>query len=131
MRIDSRPPVYVKADGRLLWRILDNLLSNCARYALHGSRVYLAIRAGSEFATLTVKNISAFELNISADELMERFTRGDRARHTEGSGLGLSIAKSLAELMGGACRVEIDGDLFKAMVTIPVWTEDASASDAN
>ena len=131
VRIDSRPPVYVKADGRLLWRILDNLLSNCARYALHGSRVYLAIRAGSEFATLTVKNISAFELNISADELMERFTRGDRARHTEGSGLGLSIAKSLAELMGGACRVEIDGDLFKAMVTIPVWTEDASASDAN
>ena len=93
--------------------------------------MYLAIRAGSEFATLTVKNISAFELNISADELMERFTRGDRARHTEGSGLGLSIAKSLAELMGGACRVEIDGDLFKAMVTIPVWTEDASASDAN
>ena len=123
VRIDSNPPVYVNADGRLLWRILDNLLSNCARYALPGSRVYIAIQPGTDFATLTMKNISASELNISADELMERFTRGDRSRHTEGSGLGLSIAKSLAELMGGSCRVEIDGDLFKAMVTIPVWKE--------
>ncbi|MGM9631228.1 sensor histidine kinase [Butyricicoccus sp.] len=123
VRIDSNPPVYVNADGRLLWRILDNLLSNCARYALPGSRVYLAIQPGTDFATLTMKNISASELNVSADELMERFTRGDRSRHTEGSGLGLSIAKSLAELMGGSCRVEIDGDLFKAMVTIPVWKE--------
>lgn len=123
VRIDSTPPVYVNADGRLLWRILDNLLSNCARYALPGSRVYITIQPGTEFATLTIKNISASELNISSDELMERFTRGDRSRHTEGSGLGLSIAKSLAELMGGTCRVEIDGDLFKSIVTIPTWTE--------
>lgn len=121
VRIDSKPPVYVNADGRLLWRILDNLISNCARYAVPNSRVYIAIRPEGDFVTLTMKNISAHELNISSDELMQRFTRGDRSRHTEGSGLGLSIAKSLAELMHGTCRVEIDGDLFKAIVTIPRW----------
>ena len=78
--------------------------------------------------SLTMKNISAVELNISADELMQRFTRGDRSRHTEGSGLGLSIAQSLAELMGGSCHVEIDGDLFKAIVSIPKW-EDCKATE--
>ncbi len=121
VRIDSAPPVYVNADGRLLWRILDNLISNCARYALPNSRVYITITTDDDCAALTMKNISAQELNIPAEELMQRFTRGDRSRHTEGSGLGLSIAKSLAELMDGACRVEIDGDLFKAIVTIPLW----------
>lgn len=121
VRVQSEPRVYVRADGRLLWRILDNLLSNCARYALPGSRVYIDLQSDAETASLTMKNISAASLNISADELMERFTRGDRSRHTEGSGLGLSIAKSLAELMEGSCHVEIDGDLFKAVVTIPIW----------
>ena len=123
VRITSHPPVYVNADGRLLWRVLDNLISNCVRYAVPHSRVYADITQTDTMCVLTMKNISASELNISADELMQRFTRGDRSRHTEGSGLGLSIAQSLAELMYGTCRVEIDGDLFKAIVEIPRWTQ--------
>ena len=123
IRIQSQPLTYVCADGRLLWRILDNLLSNCARYALPNSRVYITVQPENSSVTLTIKNISAVELNIPAEELMQRFTRGDRSRHTEGSGLGLSIAQSLAELMHGSCQVEIDGDLFKASVTMPKWEE--------
>ncbi|MDO4286193.1 MAG: HAMP domain-containing sensor histidine kinase [Eubacteriales bacterium] len=126
IRIRSNPPMYVYADGRLLWRILDNLISNCTRYAMPNSRVYITMEAAGAFVTLTMKNISAAELNISAEELMQRFTRGDRSRHTEGSGLGLSIAQSLADLMGGSCYVEIDGDLFKAVVSIPKWTDSIS-----
>ncbi|MGM9615987.1 sensor histidine kinase [Butyricicoccus sp.] len=128
IRILSQAPTYVYADGQLLWRILDNLIANCTRYALPNSRVYITIEPDSSMVTLTMKNISAVELNISADELMQRFTRGDRSRHTEGSGLGLSIAQSLAELMGGSCHVEIDGDLFKAIVSIPKW-EDSKATE--
>ena len=128
IRILSQAPTYVYADGQLLWRILDNLIANCTRYALPNSRVYITIEPDGSMVTLTMKNISAVELNISADELMQRFTRGDRSRHTEGSGLGLSIAQSLAELMGGSCHVEIDGDLFKAMVSIPKW-EDSNATE--
>ncbi len=123
VRVQSQPMTYVRADGRLLWRVLDNLLSNCARYALPNSRVYITVTPENETVSLTIKNISAVELNISAEDLMQRFTRGDRSRHTEGSGLGLSIAQSLAGLMGGTCRVEIDGDLFKASVAIPKWEE--------
>lgn len=123
VRIQSQPMTYVRADGRLLWRILDNLLSNCARYALPNSRVYITMNVQDDMITLTIKNISAVELNIPAEDLMQRFTRGDRSRHTEGSGLGLSIAQSLAELMGGTCQVEIDGDLFKASVAVPKWEE--------
>ncbi|MDO4173373.1 MAG: HAMP domain-containing sensor histidine kinase [Eubacteriales bacterium] len=126
VRIRSTPPMYVLADGRLLWRILDNLISNFTRYAAPSSRIYIDMESTGDFVTVTMKNISAVELNISADELMQRFTRGDRSRHTEGSGLGLSIAQSLAELMGGSCHVEIDGDLFKAIVSIPKWTDPAS-----
>lgn len=123
LRITSHPPVFVCADGRLLWRVLDNLISNCVRYAVPHSRVYVDITQTDTMCVLTMKNISATELNISAEELMQRFTRGDRSRHTEGSGLGLSIAQSLAELMHGSCRVEIDGDLFKSIVEIPRWTQ--------
>lgn len=123
VRVQSHPLTYIRADGRLLWRILDNLLSNCARYALPNSRVYITMESVEEQVILTIKNISAVELNVPADELMQRFTRGDRSRHTEGSGLGLSIAQSLAELMGGACQIEIDGDLFKASVCMPKWEE--------
>lgn len=104
----------IAADGKLLWRVVENLLSNVFKYALPDSRVYIsAARTGGK-AVVTIKNISATELNIPAEELMERFTRGDASRHSEGSGLGLAIAKSLVELQGGRFYVEIDGDLFKA-----------------
>ena len=105
-----------RADGRYLWRILDNLLGNVCKYALPGTRVYLAAEEREGRSVISVKNISREKLNISAEELMERFVRGDDARNTEGSGLGLSIAKSLAALMDGELKLTIDGDLFKAEV---------------
>lgn len=113
-------PLYAYSDGRLLWRVLRNLLSNCAKYGLSGTRVYIdAFQKDEEHVSIIIKNTSRDELNISADELMERFVRGDASRHTEGSGLGLNIARSLMELMGGEFVVEIDGDLFKAIVILP------------
>jgi len=112
-------PVWVMADGRHLWRVVDNLLSNCAKYALEGTRVYVEVQPQDGFACLTVKNISRDELNIPAAQLTERFVRGDESRTMEGSGLGLSIAQSLTDLQKGTFEVSVDGDLFKAMVTLP------------
>lgn len=109
--------LYVYADGRHLWRILDNLLGNCAKYALRGTRVYLSLTQWDGSVLLSVKNISASQLNIPAEELMERFVRGDESRTDGGSGLGLSIARSLTELQGGTFRLSVDGDLFKATLT--------------
>ena len=109
----------VTADGRLLWRVLDNLLTNVVKYALPGTRVYLDVTSGEKLTAVSVKNISREALNIPAEELMERFVRGDESRHTEGSGLGLSIARSLTELMGGELRLTLDGDLFKAEILFP------------
>ena len=106
------------ADGRLLWRVLDNLLSNVCKYALAGTRVYVDLGERDGRVFLTVKNISRDPLNVSAEELMERFVRGDASRHTEGSGLGLNIARSLMDLMGGTFELGVDGDLFKAELTL-------------
>ncbi|MCI8474881.1 MAG: HAMP domain-containing histidine kinase, partial [Oscillospiraceae bacterium] len=111
--------VYVQADGRHFWRILDNLMGNCVKYAMTGTRVYLDVISWDGYVTLSLKNISAGQLNIPAEQLMERFVRGDESRTTEGSGLGLSIARSLTELQGGLFRLEVDGDLFKAVVSFP------------
>ena len=111
--------VYVQADGRHFWRILDNLMGNCVKYAMPGTRVYLDLVAWDGYVTFSLKNISAGQLNIPAEQLMERFVRGDESRTTEGSGLGLSIARSLIELQGGLFRLEVDGDLFKAVVSFP------------
>ncbi|PGS54428.1 sensor histidine kinase [Bacillus sp. AFS041924] len=111
--------LYVSADGKLLWRSVENLLSNIFKYALRGSRVYIDIEDIGNDILLTFKNISAYELNISADELMERFKRGDESRNSQGSGLGLSIAKSLIEIQKGQFSIQVDGDLFKAMIRIP------------
>ncbi len=108
--------MHVMADGRLLWRIIDNLLGNICKYAQSGTRVYLDVYREGNKAVMSFKNISKYELNISADELMERFVRGDESRNTEGSGLGLSIAGNLAALQGGKLKLAIDGDLFKATV---------------
>jgi signal transduction histidine kinase len=109
----------VWADGRLLWRVFDNLLGNIVKYALPGTRVYLTLDV-AENVTVTFRNISREPLEVSAQDLMERFVRGDASRHTEGSGLGLSIARSLTESMGGSFQLEIDGDLFKALVQFPI-----------
>ena len=106
------------ADGRLLWRVLDNLLSNVCKYAMAGTRVYVDLSAKEGKVFLSMKNISRDPLNVSADELMERFVRGDASRHTEGSGLGLNIARSLMDLMGGGFNLSVDGDLFKAELTL-------------
>lgn len=111
--------VYIKADGKLLWRSLENLLSNIFKYALRGSRVYIDIEDLGKEIIITFKNISAYELNISADELMERFTRGDESRSSQGSGLGLSIAKSLIEIQKGRFDIQVDGDLFKSTIYMP------------
>ena len=113
-------PVWVDADGRHLWRVLDNLLSNCAKYALPGTRVYVDLRESGGRAVLSVKNISRDPLDIPAERLMERFVRGDESRSVSGSGLGLSIAQSLTELQHGQFSVSIDGDLFKAIVSLPL-----------
>ncbi len=110
---------YVTADGRLLWRVLDNLLGNAVKYAQSGTRLYLELTPGETETVLTLKNISREPLNIPAEELMERFVRGDGSRHTDGSGLGLSIANSLMELMGGKLTLTLDGDLFKAILSFP------------
>ena len=110
-----------RADGKLLYRVFENLLSNISKYALDRSRVYIDVSeapGSSDKILVEFKNISKAELNISPDELMERFTRGDSSRNTEGSGLGLAIAKDLTTLMGGAFEISIDGDMFKASVLL-------------
>lgn len=108
----------VMADGRHLWRIFDNLLNNICKYALNGTRAYIDIIKENAKVCIIFRNVSKYELNVSADELMERFVRGDSSRNTEGSGLGLSIAKSLAELQNGKLEISVDGDLFKVKVTL-------------
>lgn len=115
----SKDKVFIRADGQLLWRAIENLLLNIFKYAQPGSRVYIDIIDRDLEVVLSIKNISAHELNISADELMERFTRGDAARSSQGSGLGLSIAQSLVEIQKGRFFIEIDGDLFKAVIHMP------------
>ena len=115
----SEDDISVIADGRLLWRVLDNLLNNACKYAQSGTRLYLDVRVWEDRAVLAVKNISRQQLNLSPDELMERFVRGDSSRNTEGSGLGLNIAKSLVELQNGSFSLAIDGDLFKATIALP------------
>ena len=111
--------VRVNADGQLLWRVIENLLGKVSKYALEGSRVYVNISSPENSKVLLeIKNISGEQLNISADELMERFTRGDASRNTEGSGLGLAIAKDLTKLMNGEFMLTVDGDLFKAGVLL-------------
>ena len=115
-------PVTIMADGRHMWRVFDNLLNNVCKYAMAGTRVYINLDKEAGRATVTFRNISAQQLNISGDELMERFVRGDSSRNTEGSGLGLSIARSLVQLQKGELELTVDGDLFK--VTLKFRTVD-------
>ncbi len=117
--IDSQE-IYIMADGRRLWRVFDNLLNNICKYALSGTRVYIDLTQENNKAVITFRNISEQPINISGDELTERFVRGDRSRNTEGSGLGLSIAKSLIELQNGILEISADGDLFKAKISMDI-----------
>ena len=113
-------PVMITADGRLTWRVLSNLLSNAVKYALPGTRLYIDLAEMDGKVLISLKNISREPLNVSSEELMERFVRGDASRNTEGSGLGLNIAQSLMDLQKGRLELLVDGDLFKATLIFPI-----------
>ena len=112
--------LFVMADNRHMWRVFDNVLNNIAKYTQQGTRVYIDAKRNGKNVEISFRNISKDALNISGDELMERFVRGDSSRNTEGSGLGLSIAKSLTEVQNGKLDIKIDGDLFKVLLTFPL-----------
>lgn len=112
-------PAVVHVDGRRMWRVLENIFGNAAKYAMPGTRVYATLKADETKVSFSLKNVSEHQLNIRADELTERFIRGDISRSTEGSGLGLSIAKSLTTMQGGTFDLYLDGDLFRVDITFP------------
>lgn len=119
--------IYILADGRQLYRVIENLYNNVAKYALEKTRVYVDVQAGTEKVLFSIKNVSEKSLateNSNVEDLTERFIRGDSSRTTEGSGLGLSIAKNLTVLMGGRFDIGVDGDLFKANIVFPVYREE-------
>ena len=107
---------YIMADGKRLYRVIENLLSNICKYSLNNTRVYIDITNNSDKIKITMKNISSYELNFDPEEIMERFKRADESRNTEGSGLGLAIARDLVNAQGGSFEIDIDGDLFKAII---------------
>jgi signal transduction histidine kinase len=109
----------ITADSRYLWRVFDNLMNNICKYGASGTRAYINLEVKDAKVILTFLNTSKEELNISTEELMQRFVRGDSSRNTEGSGLGLSIAQSLTELMGGEMKLSVEGDLFKVELLFP------------
>ena len=114
--------VMILADGRRLWRVFENLLNNICKYAQENSRVYLNVEVKEKEVQIIFRNMSMYPLDISAEELEERFVRGDRSRHMEGNGLGLSITKSLVELQNGRMEIVIDGDLFKVVLCFPLYS---------
>jgi len=116
-------PVKVQADSRHMWRIFDNLMNNICKYAMENSRVYLTVEIQGNEVDIVFRNMSKYELDVSSDELTERFTRGDRSRHVEGNGLGLSIAASLTTLQNGTMDILTDGDLFKVILKFPVLAD--------
>ena len=122
----SGEPVYIKADGRRIYRVVENLFGNICKYAMPETRVYIdrELTEYGKYVILCLKNISAQPMNIRAEELTERFIRGDVSRSTEGSGLGLSIAKNLTELQNGKFNIYLDGDLFKITLKFPVYEEE-------
>ncbi|NFI67362.1 sensor histidine kinase [Clostridium botulinum] len=107
---------YANLDGKKTWRVFENLINNIIKYSQPNTRVYIDLIETNTKIIITMKNISRYEMDFSADEIFERFKRGDKARNTDGSGLGLAIAKSISELQGGSLNIIIDGDLFKVIV---------------
>lgn len=128
VRIPERK-IIAELDGRLMWRVLDNLLGNICKYALAGTRVYITAEDKGEDVKISFKNVSRSPIDITGEDLMERFVRGDSSRNTEGSGLGLSIAKSLCDLQGVGFSISVDGDLFKAELTVKKCSDDELLSD--
>lgn len=124
----EKEPICIMADGRQLWRILENLLGNIYKYAMSGTRVYVELQRREDTAFLSLKNTSRETLTMDAEELTGRFVRGDKSRTTEGSGLGLSIAQSLVELQNGTFELSVDGDLFKVTISFPVAGEEQEDS---
>jgi len=116
-------PIYIRADGEKLYRIFENLIGNALKYSMEHTRVYLSIQNTGSDAVFTIKNIASYEMTFDADEITARFTRGDASRTEEGSGLGLAICRSFTQSFGGMFKVELDGDLFKATVTFPLYFE--------
>ncbi|BDH60169.1 two-component sensor histidine kinase [Lysinibacillus sp. PLM2] len=118
----SKPeqPLFAYVDGQKMWRVLDNLVVNAQKYSLKGTRVYVSLRQVGNQAEFVVKNISNYELGDNVEELTERFKRADASRHTDGSGLGLAIAQSIVDLHNGRMKIEVDGDMFKVIVLIPI-----------
>ena len=116
-------PAYVYADSRRMWRVVENLFNNICKYALEGTRVYINMARAEERIEVSIKNISRQQMNVRPQELAERFIRGDSSRTTEGSGLGLSIAKSLVQAHGGSFEILLDGDLFKVLFSFPEYHE--------
>ena len=131
LRINADEETVIEADGNHMWRIIENLISNALKYSMPNSRVYIDIFKTDTMGILIMKNISEIPLEISPEMLTERFVRGDESRTTEGSGLGLSIAKSLSILQGGDFSISIDGDLFKATVKMPLWKDNEEQNNEN
>ena len=121
----------IYADGRRMWRIYENILNNAVKYSMKGTRVYLDVEVKDDKVYVMLKNISAYQLNISADQLTERFVRGDVSRTTEGTGLGLSISRSLTELQGGTFEIYLDGDLFKVTTVFPIVNKEKKEQKDN
>lgn len=113
-------PLFAYIDGQKMWRVVDNLIVNALKYSLEGTRVYVTLKQLGTEVELVVKNVSKYELNDNVEELTERFKRADTSRHTDGSGLGLAIAQSIVDLHNGRLNIEVDGDLFKVTVTVPI-----------
>ena len=122
-------PAYIYADSRRMWRVVENLLNNICKYAMESTRVYIDMEVEEAHVRASIKNISKQQMNIKPEELTERFIRGDSARSTEGSGLGLSIAQSLTRVQGGEFKIYLDGDLFKVTLDFPEYQE-KTATDA-
>ena len=112
--------IYIKADSRYMYRVIENLFENITKYALENSRVYIDVITDNKFVNIEIKNISKEKLNISEEELIQRFVRGEKSRTTEGNGLGLSISKNLTEIQNGEFKIVIDGDLFKAKLKFKI-----------
>jgi signal transduction histidine kinase len=110
-------PVNIEADGKKLYRVFQNIIGNALKYSLQGTRIYVEVEDDNGKAIATVKNTAGYEMNFTAEEILQRFNRGDESRTTEGSGLGLSIAESFTKVCGGDFQVEIDGDMFKVIIS--------------